>query len=143
MKKCARILSLLLSAVMLVSSVVPAYAFDDALTGFEESGLFDTEEAPPLWENEEDVLTWEDANEEETSSVTEQNPTEEESQQPEETPESPPMETEGEIITDKTETPLPTEPVTGTSGLDPPDGWSFQMSKSSGSSRSGMRRSSP
>ena len=35
MKKCARILSLLLSAVMLVSSVVPAYAFDDALTGFE------------------------------------------------------------------------------------------------------------
>ena len=42
MKKCARILSLLLSAVMLVSSVVPAYAFDDALTGFEESGLFDT-----------------------------------------------------------------------------------------------------
>lgn len=143
MKKCARILSLLLSAVMLVSSVVPAYAFDDALTGFEESGLFDTEEAPPLWENEEDVLTWEDANEEETSSVTEQNPTEEESQQPEEIPENPPMETEGEIITDKTETPLPTEPVTGTSGLDPPDGWSFEMSKASGSSRSGMRRSSP
>lgn len=143
MKKCARILSLLMSAVMLVSSAVPAYAFEDALTGFEESGLFDSEEAPPLWDSEEDSLTWEDAYNEENSDQTQESPSESDVQQPEDMPENPPMETEGEIITDKTETPLPTELVTGTSGLDLPDGWSFEMSKAGGSSRPGMFRSSP
>ena len=143
MKKMTRILSFLMSAVMLVSSAVPAYAFDDTLTGFEESGLFDSEEAPPLWDSEEDSLTWEDAYNEENSDQTQESPSESDVQQPEEIPENPPMETEGEIITDKTEPSLPTEPVTGTSGLDPPDGWSFEMSKAGGSSRPGMFRSSP
>lgn len=149
MKKLSRILSLLMAAVMLASSAVPVYAFEDFgsfedLPGYEEGNLFDTpEEAPPLWDNEEDSLTWEDAFGEENDFSSEQNPTEEDVQQPEQTPENVPAETEGDPVPKEGDAPLPDEPVTGMSGLDPPDGWSFQMSKGSGSSRPGMFRSSP
>ena len=73
MKKLSRILSLLMAAVMLASSAMPVYAFEDFgsledLSGYEEGNLFDTpEEAPPLWDNEEDSLTWEDTFGEENS----------------------------------------------------------------------------
>ena len=104
MKKLSRILSLLMAAVMLASSAVPVYAFEDFgsfedLPGYEEGNLFDTpEEAPPLWDNEEDSLTWEDAFGEENDFSSEQNPTEEDVQQPEQTPENVPAETEGDPV---------------------------------------------
>ena len=150
MKKLSRILSLLMAAVMLASSAMPVYAFEDFgsledLSGYEEGNLFDTpEEAPPLWDNEEDSLTWEDTfgeeNSDKNSSDFEKAPSESDIQQPEQTPENTPAETEGETVPKEGDAPLPDEPVTGTSGLDPPDVFTFEMVRSGSGTSSGMRK---
>ena len=132
MKKISKVLSLLLAVVTLAGAALPVQAFDsgeDFPTVYQEGGLLDSEEAPPLWEDSGDEK--------------EQNPAEEEVQQPEKAPETESPETEGETVSQGEEDSAPTDPVTETTGLDPPDGWSFSMSRGGVSSRPGMFRSSP